>query len=64
MDYLTRSFAIGFEISLLLVDEIHMVSVEVRGATLEAVVTRLQLKWKNLRTIAISATIANIDDIS
>eukprot|EP00871_Galdieria_phlegrea_P001704 jgi/Galph1/2534/GphlegSOOS_G1222.1 len=61
-------------VSLLLVDEVHNLA-EARGGTLEAVVTRMKLAQKNsialqshdpiknLRIIAVSATVPNLADI-
>ena len=61
------------EISLLLIDEIHLLNEENRGATLEAIVSRMKLisslkRFKNsfienFRIIALSATIPNIYEI-
>ncbi|KAG7903106.1 hypothetical protein KL935_000638 [Ogataea polymorpha] len=50
-------------LSLLLLDEIHAIK-ENRGANLEAVVTRIKNLYHNIRIIALSATVPNIDDIS
>ncbi|ESW97463.1 hypothetical protein KL918_001076 [Ogataea parapolymorpha] len=50
-------------LSLLLLDEIHTIK-EKRGANLEAVVTRMKYLYPNIRIIALSATVPNIDDIS
>ena len=60
-------------ISLLLIDEVHLLNTEGRGATLEAIVSRMKIISKfegtrrppisNLRIIAISATIPNINDL-
>lgn len=56
-------------LSLLLVDEVHLLG-EKRGATLEVVVSRMKNlsrklgQGKELRIIAISATVPNIRDIS
>ncbi|XP_076063896.1 putative ATP-dependent DNA helicase HFM1 isoform X2 [Oratosquilla oratoria] len=61
-------------ISLFLIDEVHMLSDETRGPTLEAVVSRMKTlhttrSWtapivvKPPRFIAISATIPNVEDV-
>lgn len=50
-------------VKLLLVDEIHILR-DPRGATLEVVITRMKRICRKLRIIALSATIANIEDIS
>ena len=61
-------------ISLLLIDEIHLLNEEHRGATLEAIIARIKLlknmdKFKqtnleNIRIMAVSATIPNISDVA
>jgi ATP-dependent DNA helicase HFM1/MER3 len=62
-------------VHLLLVDEIHFLKEESRGATLEVVVSRMktmqqvmkndgEYKFPELRIVAISATIPNLDDFS
>lgn len=63
-------------ISLIMIDEVHLLNEEVRGGTLEAVITRIKLlsqsklfqEKKSLlssyRTIAISATIPNINELA
>ena len=60
-------------ISLLLIDEIHLLNEEHRGATLEAIIARIKLlknmenfkqtNLENIRIIAVSATIPNILDV-
>lgn len=54
---------------LLLIDEVHLLSEERRGATLEIVVSRLrfikaQVGAKSLRLGAVSATVPNLDKIA
>ena len=61
-------------ISLLLIDEIHLLNEEHRGATLEAIIARIKLlknmenfkqtNLENIRIIAVSATIPNINDVA
>lgn len=59
-------------IRLLLVDEVHLISDGHRGATLEAVISRMKIIrsiiWPNepdsLRFIAVSATVSNVQDIA
>jgi len=61
-------------ISLLLIDEIHLLNDESRGATLEAIIARIKLlksmenfketNLENIRIIAASATIPNISDVA
>lgn len=66
-DLLTRKwndYSRLFElVKLLLVDEIHTLR-ERRGATLEVVITRMNLLCESIRIIGVSATIPNIEDIS
>jgi len=78
LDSLTRSwqsnlFLLG-AVQLLLLDEVHHLSDHPRGATLEAVVMRMKLigakcrerknnKEEELRIIALSATLPNLEDI-
>ncbi|KAE8379979.1 Sec63 Brl domain-containing protein [Aspergillus bertholletiae] len=50
-------------IKLFLVDEVHILK-ESRGATLEAVVSRMKTIGSNVRFIALSATIPNSEDIA
>ena len=50
-------------ISLFLIDEVHMLK-DGRGATLEAVVARMKAILPNVRLLAISATIRNLEDIA
>jgi ATP-dependent DNA helicase HFM1/MER3 len=58
-------------ISLILIDEVHLLNDPTRGATLEAIVARMKLislisknQDKNLRIIALSATIPNISELA
>lgn len=75
-DSITRSW-IGHKlfvqaIRLLLIDEIHLVNDGIRGATLEAVVSRMKtirsMIWPtmqdNLRFVGVSATVSNVNDIA
>ena len=50
-------------VRLLLIDEVHILKEE-RGATVEAVVSRMKSSGKTVRFIALSATIPNADDIA
>lgn len=57
------------QVTLILIDEVHLLNTEERGATLEAVISRMKLissrkQAKKLRIIALSATIPNIEDIA
>ena len=61
-------------ISLLLIDEIHLLNEDNRGATLEAIIARIKLlknmenfkqtNLENIRLIAVSATIPNISEVA
>ncbi|KAM7199977.1 hypothetical protein V8F33_004151 [Rhypophila sp. PSN 637] len=50
-------------VKLFLIDEVHFLK-DIRGATLEAVVSRMKTIGGNIRFIALSATIPNLDDIA
>ncbi|GJQ15567.1 hypothetical protein GpartN1_g7358.t1 [Galdieria partita] len=69
-----QNYGVLFTVALLLVDEVHTLG-EHRGGALEAVVTRMKLARdnalasktsepiKNLRILAVSATIPNLEDV-
>ncbi|PWY88402.1 DEAD/DEAH box DNA helicase [Aspergillus heteromorphus CBS 117.55] len=50
-------------VKLFLIDEVHILK-EARGATLEAVVSRMKTNGSNVRFVALSATVPNSDDIA
>ncbi|KAH8896664.1 P-loop containing nucleoside triphosphate hydrolase protein, partial [Thozetella sp. PMI_491] len=50
-------------VKLFLIDEVHILK-DVRGATLEAVVSRMKTMNSGIRFVAMSATVPNSDDIS
>ncbi|KAM7220413.1 hypothetical protein V8F06_004192 [Rhypophila decipiens] len=50
-------------VKLFLIDEVHFLK-DIRGATLEAVVSRMKTIGGNIRFIALSATIPNSDDVA
>ena len=50
-------------VKLFLIDEVHILK-EKRGATLEAVVSRMKSVGSNVRFIALSATVLNSEDIA
>ncbi|KAK3952815.1 hypothetical protein QBC32DRAFT_397574 [Pseudoneurospora amorphoporcata] len=50
-------------VELFLIDEVHILK-DVRGATLEAVVSRMKTIGANVRFVALSATVPNSDDIA
>lgn len=66
-DLLTRKwkdYSRLFElVKLVLVDEVHTLR-ERRGATLEVVLTRMNLLCDDIRFIAVSATIPNVQDVA
>jgi len=59
------------QIRLFMIDEIHLLNDETRGATVEAVISRMKLvinqlhqnKAAFLRIIAVSATMGNFHDV-
>lgn len=54
-----------------MIDEVHLLNDETRGATVEAVISRMKLvsrqlhgdKENMLRIVAVSATLANFNDV-
>lgn len=50
-------------VRLVLIDEVHILK-DTRGATLEAVVSRMKTIGANIRFVAISATVPNIKDVA
>ncbi|KAI9806094.1 MAG: Sec63 [Piccolia ochrophora] len=50
-------------VKLFLIDEVHTLK-DIRGATLEAVVSRMKSVGSNVRFIALSATVPNVEDIA
>lgn len=50
-------------VKLFLIDEVHILK-EARGATLEAVVSRMKNIGSNVRFVALSATVPNSEDIA
>ncbi|CAG9822832.1 unnamed protein product [Phaedon cochleariae] len=51
------------EIGLIVVDELHLVGEEGRGATLESCLTKIMFLRANIQIIGMSATIGNLPDI-
>lgn len=55
-----------------MIDEVHLLNDETRGATVEAVISRMKLvithlhanKHDMLRIVAVSATMSNFNDVS
>lgn len=64
LDSITRRNFAKSNFDLLMIDEVHMLSVEGRGACLEAVVTRIMTLNSKVRVVAASATIPNIQDLA
>ena len=50
-------------VKLFLIDEVHILK-ESRGATLEAVVSRMKSVGSNMRFVALSATVPNFEDVA
>ncbi|WVW83586.1 hypothetical protein I302_105607 [Kwoniella bestiolae CBS 10118] len=50
-------------LKLIMIDEVHILR-EDRGATLEVVISRMRQSTSDVRIVALSATIPNIDDIA
>ncbi|KAI0053920.1 P-loop containing nucleoside triphosphate hydrolase protein [Auriscalpium vulgare] len=66
-DSLTRSWSdhnhILGQIQLFLVDEVHILN-EIRGSTLEVVVSRMKTRGAAVRFLTVSATVPNISDVA
>lgn len=52
------------EVDLLIVDEFHMIGEYSRGPTIECAITRSKIINPGMRTIALSATLQNMEEIS
>lgn len=69
-DVMTRRwkdhFSIANAVRLVLIDEVHLVGDTHRGATLEAIVSRIKLfpQSQQIRFISVSAWLPNIEDIA
>ena len=63
-DTLTRfSWNVLRDVDTLIIDEFHMIGEFNRGPTLEAAITRAKIINPNMRIIALSATLRNIEEI-
>lgn len=63
-DALTRfSWNVLREVDTLIIDEFHMIGEYSRGPTLESAITRAKIINPNIRIIALSATLRNIEEI-
>ncbi|WWC64169.1 uncharacterized protein I303_106777 [Kwoniella dejecticola CBS 10117] len=68
LDSITRrekwaKFKFYHRVKLVMLDEVHILH-EDRGATLEVVMSRIKQKVPNVRIVALSATVPNIDDVA
>ena len=52
------------DLSLIVVDEIHILGTERRGATLEVLLTRLKMELKDPQFLGLSATIKNLNELA
>lgn len=52
------------EIDLLIIDEFHMIGDYSRGPTIECAITRIKEQNKQIRIIALSATLQNMDEMA
>ena len=66
--YRQERFSFVKEVSLVIVDEVHLLDSDNRGGTLEAVISRMRristLGGRKLRVVALSATMPNIGDVA
>ncbi|MCX9009935.1 MAG: endonuclease NucS [Candidatus Methanoperedens sp.] len=64
--YQTDRFAFVREVSCVIIDEVHLIDSDIRGGTLEVLISRIKRinKDKQLRIIALSATMPNIEDVA
>ncbi|KAI1295407.1 putative ATP-dependent DNA helicase HFM1 [Halotydeus destructor] len=61
----TQFSSVASTVSLVLIDEVHLLSEGERGATLEVVITRMKTMLGRLvRFVAVSATASNIHDVA
>ena len=51
-------------VRLLLIDEVHILNETQRGARLEVVVTRTRTRGNQVRFVAVSATVPNLEDVA
>jgi replicative superfamily II helicase len=66
--YRQDRFSFVKQVSLVIVDEVHLLDSDSRGGTLEAVISRMRrisaLEARPLRIVALSATMPNIGDVA
>lgn len=62
----TDRFAFVCGVSCVIIDEVHLIDSDVRGGTLEVLISRMKRinKDRRLRIIALSATMPNIEDVA
>jgi helicase len=59
-----RASWIAEQVSLVIIDECHLINDQHRGPTLETLIARLLIENKNSQLIALSATIGNADELA
>jgi replicative superfamily II helicase len=66
--YVQERYAFVRDVSLVVVDEVHLLDSDSRGGTLEAVISRMRrisaVYGKKLRIVALSGTMPNIGDVA
>lgn len=64
--YLMERYSFVKDVTLLIVDEVHLLDSDSRGGTLEAVISRMRRikEGKRLRLLALSATMPNIAEVA
>ncbi|KCZ71489.1 superfamily II helicase [Candidatus Methanoperedens nitroreducens] len=61
----TDRFAFVRDISCVIIDEVHLIDSDVRGGTLEVLISRMKrINKGRLRIVALSATMPNIEDVA
>lgn len=66
--YRQERFSFVKEVTVVIIDEVHLLDSDSRGGTLEAVISRMRristLEGRRLRLVALSATMPNIGDVA
>ncbi len=64
--YKNDRFAFVRDVSCVIIDEVHLIDSDVRGGTLEVLISRMKRinRDRQLRIIALSATMPNIEDVA
>ena len=60
----SRRYGFVSEVDLCVIDEVHLLDSEQRGSVLEVTISRLRRLCPQLRTVALSATMRNVDDVA